>query len=88
MPQHFTGRLTTGYSLLVSYSSILLSAGGRRLYRYRIFHHLLQRTEAPSYAGVQGDARWGCVVLEELSRVSEAVLPPADGDNPAEHPAG
>lgn len=53
-PRYFTGRLTTRCSLLVSFSSILLSAGGRRLYRYRIFHHLLQWTEAPSHAGVRG----------------------------------
>lgn len=85
VPQHFTGKLTTGCSLLVSYYFILLSAGGRRLYQCRIFHHLLQWIEAPSHPGEQGDARWGCLVLAKLSLVSGAVLPPADGDSPAEH---
>lgn len=85
VPQHFTGKMTTGCSLLVSYYFILLSAGGRRLYQCRIFHHLLQWIEAPSHPGEQGDARWGCLVLAKLSLVSGAVLPPADGDSPAEH---
>lgn len=81
VPQHFTGRMATGCSLLVLYYFILLSAGGRRLYQCRIFHHLLQWIEAPSHPGEQGDARWGCLVLAKLSLVSGAVLPPADGDS-------